>query len=122
MATNALKKVLDRFDLTYTIQNEMLYILKAGEAADQTGLRLTPETGLLTIPQPISDKKDKDDVEAEAVNGWKFSTMLFPELLPGAACKVEASTFSGDMVIHKAIYEGDNWEGSFKIDIEAEAI
>jgi len=56
------------------------------------------------------------------VNGWKFSTMLFPELLPGAACKVEASTFTGDLVIHKAIYEGDNWEGSFKIDIEAEAI
>jgi hypothetical protein len=122
MSTNALKKVLDRFDLTYTIQNEMLYILKEGQAADQTGLRLTPETGLLTIPQPISDKSNEDDMEAEAVNGWKFSTMLFPELLPGAACKVEASTFSGDMVIHKAIYEGDNWEGSFKIDIEAEAI
>jgi hypothetical protein len=122
MAVDALRKVLNRFDLTYTIQNEMIYILKAGEAADNTGLRLTPTTGLLTIPQPISDKTSEDDAEAEAVNGWKFSTMLFPELLPGAACKVEASTFTGDMVIHKAIYEGDNWEGDFKIDIEAEAL
>jgi len=122
MATDALRKVLNRFDLTYTIQNEMLYILKEGQAADKTGLRLTPETGLLTIPQPISDKTSEDNSEAEAKNGWKFSTMLFPELLPGAACKVEASTYSGDMLIHKAIYDGDNWDGSFKIDIEAEAI
>lgn len=122
MATNALKKVLDRFSLSYTIQNEMLYILIKGQAADQTGLRLTPNTGLLTIPQPISDKTTDDDSEADAKSGWKFSAMLFPELLPGAACNVEASTFSGDMLIHKAVYDGDNWDGSFKIDIEAEAI
>jgi hypothetical protein len=122
MATNALRKVLERFDLSYTIQNEMLYILKEGQPADKTGLRLTPETGLLTIPQPISDKTSEDDSEAEAKSGWKFSAMLFPELLPGAACKVEASTFSGDMLIHKTIYDGDNWDGSFKIDIEAEAL
>lgn len=122
MATDALRKILNRFDLSYTIQNEMLYILKEGEAADKTGLRLTPETGLLTIPQPISDKTEEDDSEADAKNGWRFSTMLFPELIPGAACKVEASTFTGDLLIHKATYEGDNWDGSFKIDIEAEAL
>jgi hypothetical protein len=122
MAIGALRKVLDRFSLTYTIQNEMLYILKEGQAADKTGLRLTPKTGLLTLPQPISDKTTEDDSEAEAKSGWKFSAMLFPELLPGAACKVEASTFSGDMLIHKTIYEGDNWDGPFKIDIEAEAM
>jgi len=122
MATDALRKVLNRFELSYTVQNEMLYILKKGEAADKTGLRLTPESGLLTIPQPISDKTSEDNSEAEAKNGWKFSTMLLPELLPGAACKVEASTYSGDMLIHKAIYDGDNWDGSFKIEIEAEAI
>jgi len=122
MATDALRKVLNRFDLTYTIQNEMLYILKEGEAADQTGLRLTPNTGLLTLPQPISDKTTEDNPEAEAKNGWKFTAMLFPELLPGAACKIESSTFTGDLLIHKTIYDGDNWDGPFKIDIEAEAI
>jgi hypothetical protein len=122
MATEGLRKILNRFDLTFTIQNEMLYILKPGEAADNTGLKLTPSTGLLTIPQPISDKTGVDDSETEPSNGWKFSTMLFPELLPGAACKVESSSFSGEVIIHKAVYEGDNWDGDFRIDIEAEAV
>jgi hypothetical protein len=122
MATDGLRKVLNRFELTFTIQNEMIYILKSGEAADNTGLKLTPSTGLLTIPQPISDKTGEADSEAEPTNGWKFSAMLFPELLPGAACAVEASSFSGEVIIHKAIYEGDNWDGDFKVDIEAESI
>jgi len=122
MATKGLQKILGRFELTFTIQNEMLYILKEGEAADKTGLRLTPETGLLKIPQPISDKTSDDDNETEAVNGWKFTTMLFPQLIPGAACNVDASTFSGDVLIHKASYEGDNWDGPFQIEIEAEAL
>jgi hypothetical protein len=122
MATDGLKKVLSRFDLSYTIQNEMIFILKPGEAADTTGLKLTPETGLLKIPQSVSDKTGDGDDKTEAKNKWKFTTMLFPELVPGAACKVEASSFSGDVIIHKAIYEGDNWGGDFKIDIEAEAV
>jgi hypothetical protein len=100
----------------------MLYILKPGEAADNTGLRLTPSTGLLTVPQPVSDKTGEDNAEAETKNKWKFSTMLFPQLIPGAACKVEASTFTGNMLIHKAVYEGDNWSGDFKVDLEAEAL
>jgi hypothetical protein len=48
--------------------------------------------------------------------------MLFPQLIPGAACSVEASTFKGEVVIKKAHYTGSNWDGDFKIDIEAEAV
>lgn len=122
MATDGLRKVLNRFDLTYTIQNEMLYILKPGEAADNTGLRLTFGTGLLTNPQPVSDKTGEDDEETEASNRWKFSTMLFPELNPGASCKVESETLNGDVVVKKAVFSGDNWDSDFRIDIEAEAL
>jgi hypothetical protein len=122
MATDGLRDVLNRFDLTYTMQNEMLYILKPGEAADNTGLKLTFGTGLLTNPQPVSDKTGKDDEEAEASNRWKFSTMLFPELNPGAACKVESETLNGDVVVKKAVSSGDNWDSDFRIDIEAEAL
>jgi hypothetical protein len=122
MAVDALREVLNRFGLTYTIQNEMLYIIKPGEAADNTGLKLTPKTGLLTVPQSISDKTTTDDATAEASNQWKFSTMLFPQLIPRLACSVESSTLNGEVIVKKAIYSGSNWDGDFKIDIEAEAV
>lgn len=122
MASDGLRKVLNRFDLTYTIQNEMLYILKPGQEAERTGLRLTAETGLLTIPQPVSDKTGVANFSAEPPNAWQFSTLLFPELLPGAACSLESSSFTGEVFIYKAIYEGDNWDGDFRIDIEAEVL
>jgi hypothetical protein len=122
MAGKGLKDVLNRYSLMYTIQNEMLYIMKPGEAADKTGLKLTPKTGLLTTPQPVSDKTTDDDTKTEASNRWKFTTMLFPELLPGAACKVESSTLNGEVIIRKAVYSGDNWTGDFKIDIEGDVV
>jgi hypothetical protein len=122
MAGDGLRDVLNRYGLMYTIQNEMLYIIKPGEAADKTGLKLTPKTGLLTTPQPVSDKTGDDDAGTEAGNRWKFSAMLFPELLPGAACKVESSTLNGEIIIAKAVYSGDNWTGDFKIDIEGDAV
>jgi hypothetical protein len=122
MAGDGLMDVLNRYGLAYTVQNEMIYIIKPGEAADKTGLKLTARTGLLTTPEPVSDKTSDDDAEAEAGNRWKFSSLLFPELLPGAACKVESSTLDGEVVIKKAILAGDNWGGDFKIDIEAAAV
>jgi hypothetical protein len=123
MAGDGLQDVLNRCNpkLMYTIQNEMLYIMEPGEAADKTGLKLTPQTGLLTTPQPVSDKTEDDDTATDASNRWKFAAMLFPELLPGAACKVESSTLNGEVIIRKAVYTGDNMTGDFKIDIEGDA-
>jgi hypothetical protein len=121
-AGDGLKKVLNRFDLSYTVKNEMLYIIKDGEAVERAGLKLTPETGLLTTPQPVSDKTAEGDLSAEPANRQRFSTMLFPELVPGAACKIETPSFTGEVVIKKAVYEGDNRDGNFKIEIEAEAL
>jgi hypothetical protein len=100
----------------------MVYILKEGEASEFTGLRLTPKTGLLTIPQPVSDKTEETDTTKEATYRWVFRTMLFPQLIPGAACRVESSTITAEMKITKAKFTGDNWFGDFAVDIEAEVL
>jgi hypothetical protein len=122
MAFDGLKDVLNRFGLRYTVQNEMLYILKEGQAADSTGLELTPKSGLLTTPQPVSDKSGDDDIKASPAGKWKFSAMLFPELVPGAACTVKSSSLEGTVKISEAVYSGDNGTGEFRIDIEAEEL
>ena len=121
-ASEILREVLNKYDLRYTIQNEMIYILKEGEASESTGLRLAPETGLLTIPQPVSDKTQETDTTQDAPNNWEFRTMLFPQLIPGAACKVESSTITTEMKVIKAKFFGDNWLSDFAIDIEAEVL
>ena len=121
-AADILRKVLNKYELRYTIQNEMIYILKDGEAAESTGLRLTSETGLLTIPQSVSDKTAETDTTKDAVNKWEFRTMLFPQLIPGAACKVESSSITTEMKVTKAKFQGDNWLSDFCIDIEAEVL
>ncbi len=121
-AADILRKVLNKYELRYTIQNEMIYILKGGEVTESSGLLLTPESGLLTIPQPISDKTEETDTEKEAVNKWSFKTMLFPQLIPGAACKVESSAITTEMKITKAKFVGDNWSADFAIEIEAEVL
>jgi hypothetical protein len=50
----------------------MIYILKEGEASESTGLSLTPEKGLLTSPQPVSDKTEETDTtKAKFIgNNW----------------------------------------------------
>jgi hypothetical protein len=121
-AADILGKVLNKYELRYTIQNEMVYILKDGEASESTGLRLSPETGLLTSPQPVSDKTEETDTKKDAANKWAFRTMLFPQLIPGAACKVESVTVTSEMKITKAKFTGDNWLSDFAIDIEAEVL
>jgi hypothetical protein len=118
----ALRDVLNKCGLRYTIQNEMVYILKEGEASESTGLRLSLETGLLTSPQPVSDKTEEADTSKDAANKWAFRTMLFPQLIPGAACKVESANITAEMKITKAKFTGDNWLSEFAIDIEAEVL
>jgi hypothetical protein len=121
-AADILRKILNKYDLRYTVQNEMIYILKEGEASESTGLRLTPETGLLTVPQPVSDKTEETDTAKEAANRWAFRAMLFPQLIPGAACKVESPSITTEMKITKAKFTGDNWLSDFAVDIEAEVL
>ena len=68
----------------------------------------------------MSDKTGYDDEEAEASNRWKFSTLLFPQLLPGAICEVESFSLNSAVCIRKALMVGDNFFGDFRIDIEGE--
>ena len=120
MAIDGLRDILNKYGLICTVQNEMLYIMKPGEGVEDIGLKLTANTGLLSAPEPVSDKTGDDDEEAEASNRWKFSTLLFPQLLPGAICEVESLTLNSAICISKVVMSGDNWDGDFKIDIEGE--
>lgn len=124
LASDILKKILNRFNLYYTIQNEMVYIMTEEKEVESTGLLLSPETGLLTIPCPVSDKTSDDDNKTEAGNEWTFRTLLFPQLSPGVACVVKSPEIglNSTMKVEKAKFVGDNYGQDFYIDIRAEVI
>lgn len=116
MAGDGLKQVLNRVGLTYIIQNEMLYIKSPEQSVENLGLKLSKNTGLLTVPTHVSDKNDSS--EQETKNRWKFNTMLFPQLMPDAVCKVESSSLNGQIIIEKAVFKGTNFDGDFIVEIE----
>lgn len=116
MAGDGLKQVLNRVGLTYVIQNEMLYIKAPEQSIDNLGLKLSKTTGLLTLPETVSDKTDSS-VETPS-NKWKFKTMLFPQLMPDAVCQIESSTLNGQIIIEKAVFKGTNFDGDFVVEIE----
>lgn len=117
MATDGLTQALNRVGLTYTVQNEMLYIREPGEETEDSGLELSPESGLLTLPCHVSDKGNTAEITEETKNRWKFTAMLFPQLMPSATCKVKSSTLNSNIIIEQATFKGDNWDGEFVVEI-----
>lgn len=121
MAVDGLRNVLARHGLSFTVQDETIYIFEAGKETESTGLRLEEGDNLVSLPQPISDKTETGDIAEDAPNRWAFSAKLNPQLIPGASLSVEASTFKGDLIIKSTKSVGSNMEGDFHVDIVAEA-
>lgn len=121
MASDGLRELLARYSLCLTVQDETVYIYEKGKETESTLLQLEEGGDLLSLPQIVSDKTEKDDIAGEAANRWAFSAKLKAELVPGASVSVDSSTFRGEVVIRTAHGTGSNMDGDFRVDIEAEA-
>lgn len=119
MAFDGLKQVLDKYDLEYSVQNEMLYIKKAGQSIQNLGLNLRFDSGLLSSPRNVSEKEAKD-MGGNSTHKWKFKTLLFPQLVPGVVCRVESDTYTGQIKISEVLFSGDNFSGDFICEIIGE--
>ena len=122
MAADGLREVLARFGLSYTVQDETLCIFEPGKESEDTGLTLEEGGDLLTLPQPVSDKTAEGDISSEAANRWAFGAKINPQLVPGAAVRIDSPTFRGEVVIREARLSGSNMDGDFREDIEADAL
>lgn len=127
-AKDALTEVLRRLGLKFSVQNGIIYIIKDDEGADQTGLLLTTSTGLLVSPEILQDNSQQVGTTtqsptatkpAPAPNRWKLRTLMFPQIVPGAYVQVQSPVVETTLLIEKAKYAGDNWDGPFTIEAEA---
>lgn len=118
MASAGLQEVLNKANLSYTIQNEMLYIISPDTPTENIGLLLTETSGIISLPTQVMDKQDNSDsADKNTSNRWKFTAMLFPQLVPGAACSIQTKSLTGNMIIEEANFKGDNFDGDFNVEV-----
>ena len=115
MAKDCLKEVLGRVGLTYSIQNEILYVHFPQTAIQTLGFVIKPSTGLLSIPQQLfEEEKNKEETDNPK---WKLKCLLYPQLVPNSICRIESSTLSGEVLISEAHFQGSNLDGDFSVEL-----
>ncbi len=118
-AVGALTQVLAREGLKWSIQNEALVVYKDGEIFTPTTLKLTADSGLLSVA-PV-DQTPGPGTGKKVIKGtsYKFEALLFPQLLPGAQVFIQSTVVIGAVVVQAVKLRGDNRTGDFKCECEA---
>lgn len=118
LAKDFLTEVLARVGLSWTIQNKQLYILSQSNNGQPPIVTLSMTTGLLRSPEPIVDKSDMVGGGLPPRNRWRLTALLIPQLTAGSKVTVSSKACSGDFVVEKAVFTGDNRDGDFHVVAE----
>lgn len=116
-AIDALTKVLNKANKTWTIQNQEIVVLSEGQTLIGTGLSISANTGMIGNPEPIFDVNTKGDT-SNIKKRYKVKSLLFPQLVPQALISIISKTVTGIFKIEKAVHKGDNFEEEFVSDME----
>lgn len=120
-AKDALNSVLFRVGRFFSVQNEQIIILELGEISRSTGLKITPNSGLINEPKLLDDLKSGQSAD-DVPKRYEVDTLLLPQLVPGANVIIESSQVNGTFKIEDATFKGDNFEGEFVTTIEVVAV
>lgn len=109
------RSLLDQFTkkqgLEWSIQNGEIQIVPTGTSALTSVTILRPDTGLIGSPRRAVKKDQQAFIE--------FSSMLMPQLAPGAPVQIESEEVNGLFVVRSVIHTGDTREGDWRSDCEA---
>jgi len=94
-------KLLAPFGYTYSIQNGVLQVLRADQAADRTAIPIGEEFGMIGTPQFGSPPKSGKPPH------MTISMLLYPELLPGHLVQLTSKVKNGLFRIETVRHEGD---------------
>lgn len=117
---DALTEVVNYMGKTWAIQNEQLVILSPDEIIQRTGLLLSPDTGLLQLPE-ILDDKDKEQVE-NVPKRYRLKSLLYPQLSPGVQISLKSMNANGIFKVETVEFEGDSFESDFLATTEVRRI
>jgi hypothetical protein len=111
----ALKKLTEYAGLDWSVQNNEIKFTIIGKTDGSRLVSLTPETGLIKVPekQKVKDNRRKTDKE---LDGWKVTSLLQPKAEPGGEIAL-SSSITGDNKVFKIIdvqHDADTFEGNFQ--------
>ncbi len=128
LAKNTLKKACDKLNLTASVQNGNLVILRNNEGNSREISLINADTGMIGIPERFTDKRQylytALPPNAAPKPGWKVKTLLRPDLLPGDRIRLRSTqaNIDGVFFILSIRHEGDNYGPLFESTLEVIAV
>ena len=133
LSKDALTEVCNARGLSWSIQNNILQVIKSGGVNTNRGLVFSAYSGLIGTPERIiqaeykSDKttprrKAKEKAQKNEIrkkHGWRITTLLAPTVNPADLVKVESKLVTGwfrvEKVSHRGEYNGNQWESAIEL-------
>lgn len=115
-----LDKICAGTNLSWSIQNNVLQVIKSGGNTAHKAIKLSSGTGLIGSveriikgPKKVSKKSGKSSAKKERKAGWRVKSLLQPTLSPGDLVYVESGTVKGwykiESLRHSGSYLGSEW-------------
>ena len=111
-------------NLRWSIQNGDLYILNKDDGTIKPPVEISSFTGMVGIPERYVDKKQfmyNTTLENGRLSpGWKFSTLLKPDIIPGDRIRLISPVLSinGVFKVSSIVHSGDNYGDEFTSTFE----
>lgn len=112
-----LAKILTPLKMTFSIQNQIIYIASISEKTQQTEVfLLRKDSGLINSPEKLKNDPQSLEKEKSPTNGVTFQCLLNGNLDPMNMVKIQSNDVNGIYKIieseHSGEYLGDKWETS----------
>lgn len=132
MAADALDAICNGSGVKWSVQNEILQLIKEGGTVSNKGLVFAPDSGLIGSPEwytkanaqanaatPKRKEQQKNNEDSStAATGWKIKTLLSPTLNPGDLVKVESRYVEGWFKVQSVHHTGDTHSDSWNSEID----
>lgn len=117
---DALSDLLLSDNKKWSIQNNQIVIASILITSDNlpaTGLLISPDTGLIGVPELLKDSTD-DITDSDLSNRYKIKTLLFPQMFPGVNIQLKSEKVNGTFKIENVNFSGDNYTEDFISEAE----
>ncbi len=109
-ASDKLEEALVPYGLRYTLNDGTVQIVPVDGATSEEAVLLSPDTGLVGLPEPMADKAPKVGQKAKRL---RLTSLLQPGLMPGRRVALQDVPYAGvyrvDRLIHKGDSHGQDW-------------
>lgn len=115
----SLIKLAEATDSEFSIIDNEVQFLPRGDFASVNAVFLSPETGLISRPSPITEDSNELSGIANTLPAFAVTSLLNPRINPGAPLQLESADYNGLFRVEDVEYFGDthgqDWIASAEI-------